>query len=625
MAVFACMLILILLTAPLTLLFRARRFEELVPISLFTAILVLYFFAMFQQLRAGAIAVLVLAIAGFALFLYRVLARKDRDALHRFLSPGIAAYTALGIGAFIVTSGLVAIVDNDSFCHWALVVKNMVLFNALGNASGSTAVFQSYPPAVSLLQSWLMLLSGGYHQGLNYAGVALFSVTITAPALRATSWKRPLQMALISLLLFLCPIVIFNNNYATLQVDSLIGMLGALFLFTYFTNRKDERYTLVMLALTGTILSLTKTFGTVFLCIVGAIALCDTLFLQRKTLVAQHGVKKFTRGILFVMLGALFGVVSWAIYTRVTPITTMAQTTSGAMDGLRALLASPAEFFSGYRKDVLFQFVNEIFSATGYRFIQLSYAGWMLLLVVPWLILALKGKPEKRRSYALLAGGLLVGFFLYAGLLLFSYLTTFEPFRAVKLGSFERYVYSYFQIAFCTAFFMLMTWDGFQMSAVSLCIAACLILPVTPVRDLLSIAVQGQERLAEERPLMHTEQLYQTLDRTTTQVGYISADQAFSYWGTRYYATPVPFQYYDLDAMLLDAGSAADAELAQRMLSELVTAGCTHLYIGQSNSRIVSLITAINPDLTGSEYTLYTIDASSAGYGLTTCAFIDGE
>ena len=210
MAFFACMLILMLLTAPLTLLFRGRRFEELLPASLFGALFVLYLFAMLHQLRAGATAVLALATAGFLFFLFRVLFHKDKDSLRRFLSPGLAAYAIMGIGAFLLTSGLTALVDNDSFDHWALVVKNMVLLNALGNASGSTVVFQSYPPGVALLQSWLMLLNGAYKQGLNYAGVALFSVTILTPVLRSLEWKRPLHAAGITLLLFLYPNIIFN-------------------------------------------------------------------------------------------------------------------------------------------------------------------------------------------------------------------------------------------------------------------------------------------------------------------------------------------------------------------------------------------------------------------------------
>ena len=82
MAFFACMLILVLLTAPLTLLFRGRRFEELLPASLFGAILVLYLFAMFHQLRAGATAVLALAIAGFLFVTDQPLTKRPEKMAH---------------------------------------------------------------------------------------------------------------------------------------------------------------------------------------------------------------------------------------------------------------------------------------------------------------------------------------------------------------------------------------------------------------------------------------------------------------------------------------------------------------------------------------------------------------
>lgn len=628
MAFFACMLILVLLTAPLTLLFRGRRFEELLPASLFGAILVLYLFAMFHQLRAGATAVLALAIAGFLFFLVRVFFAKDktngRDALRRFLSPGLAAYAIMGIGAFLLTSGLTALVDNDSFDHWALVVKNMVLLNALGNATGSTVVYQSYPPGVALLQSWLMLLNGAYKQGLNYAGVALISVTILTPALRTLEWKRPLHAAGITLLLFLYPIIIFNGNYATLMVDSIIGMLGALMLFIYFQNPKDDPYVWLMLAGIGTTLSLVKAFGTVLLAIAGCIILADFLINQRKELVRALGVKKVAIGAALTVFGALFGLVSWALYMAITPVYTLAQTTGGAMAGLRELLASPAAFFSGYRKDVLFLFVNELLSSVGYRFIQFSYIGWMLLLLVPWLLLMLKGKQEQKRSRTVLALGLLVGFFIYAGLLLASYLFTFAPARAVILGSFQRYLFTYFQLALGTAFFLLLSWNALKQKGVHMLLALCLILPFVPVRDMTSMAVQGGSLAESEKPLTHTEQLYQTLDQHTTLVGYISADQAYSYWGTRYYATPVHFQFYDIDALQANMRGASDAKVAQRLLADLIEMGCTHVYVQQSNAQIRALFAAIDPALKEyGDYSLFRIATGSNGVFLSFCPYIN--
>lgn len=624
MAFFTCLFLLILLTTPLVLLFRGRRFEELIPASLILSVLVLYIFGMFHALRAGSYALIALAVCAGAYFLYRVTLKRDRDALRRFLSPGLAAYVALGIAAFFITHGLTAIVDNDSFSHWALVVKNMYRLNALGNVEGSTVVFQSYPPGVALLQTWLMLLGGAYRQGLNFAGVALLSVTVTAPVLRSLEWKRPLHAIVITLLLFLYPIIVFNSNYAMLQVDSLLGLLGAMMLFVYFENHNDMRYVCTMLALIGTMLSLTKAFGTVLLGIVGCIILADVLFNRRTALVQAYGAKKVTRAVFLTLFGALFGFVSWAVYMTLTPVSTIAQTAGSAMSGLRELFASPAAFFSGYRKEVLFSFVNELLSGVGYRFIQFAYAGWMLLLTVPWIVLYLKGPKEQRRSRATLAIGLLAGFFIYAGLLLASYLLTFEPRRALMLGSFQRYIFTYFQLALGIAFFVFLSWDKLKSTASVLLLCACLILPFVPIRDMTSMAVQGAEQAEIERPLTHTELLYETLDVDTDYVGYISADQAYSYWGTRYYASPVRFEYYDFDALLESSSGMTDDQIAQQMLSDLVDSGCTHLYVQQSDERICKLLGSIDPALSDvKDYTLYQITNDSGFVSLRECAYND--
>lgn len=624
MAFFICMFLLILLAAPQALFFRKRRFEELLPISLFCVILILYLFGMFNQLRAGAVAVLSLSVIGFLFFLYRVIFRKDTDALKRFLSPGLLAYVLMGLGVFLLTRGFSAMVDNDNFDHWALVVKNMFLLNGLGNASGSTVVFQSYPPGSSLVQSWLMLVNGSYVQGLNYAASALFCVSVVTPALRAIEWKRPVHAAVTTLLLFLFPLIIFNNHYATLWVDSLIGILGALMLFTYFENRKDDTYIWVMLALTGTVLSLVKVFGTVLLAITGCIILADFLINQRKALVESLGTKKIARGAIFAILGALFGCVSWALYLKLTPVNTIAQTVGGAVDGLRSLLSSPAEFFSGYRKDVLFNFVNEMLSSVGYRFIKFAYAGWMLLLIAPWLVLYIKGKAEQKRSRAVLAAGLLIGFFVYAGLLLASYLFTFEPERAAILGSFQRYIFTYFQLALSPLFFLFLSWEKLKQSTPLLLIATCLILPFVPIRDMTSIAVQAGSQVEAEKPLTHTKQFYQTLDVKTTLVGYISADQAYSYWGTRYYATPVHFTYYDIGALRADMRGASESEIAQRLLADLSEEGCTHLYVQQSSAQIRALLASIDPALKNcGDYSLFKIETGADGATLISCPYVD--
>ena len=624
MAFFVCMFLLILLTAPFALVFRTRRFEELLPISLFFVILVLYLFGIFQQLRAGAMAVLVLAVAGSLFFLYRVVFHRDADVLKRFLSPGLLAYAFMGLGAFLLTSGLSAMVDNDNFDHWALVVKNMVLLNGLGNASGSTVVFQSYPPGSSLVQSWLMLVNGSYAQKLNYAASALFCVSVVTPALRALEWKRPIHAVVTTLLLFLFPLIIFNNHYSTLMVDSLIGLLSALMLFTYFENQKDDAYVWVMIALSGTVLSLVKVFGTVLLAIAGLIMLADFLINQRRGITRSHGAKKVWLSAAATVAGALFGLISWAVYLKITPVSTIAQTMGGAMDGLRSLIASPVEFFSGYRKDVLFNFVNELLSGVGYRFIKFAYVSWMLLLIVPWLVLFLKGNAEQKGSRAVLASGLLIGFFAYSGLLLASYLFTFSPDRAAMLGSFDRYEFTYFQFALGALFFPFIGWSRLKHSTPVLLISACLILPFVPIRDMASIAVQGGSLVETEKPLTHTEQFYKTLDVGTTLVGYISADQAYSYWGTRYYATPVHFIYYDFDTLKADMRGASDVEIAHKFLDDLLDMGCTHLYVQQSSPQIRALLNAINPALKKvGDYSLFKIEAGVNGAALTPCSYIE--
>lgn len=614
MAYLICLLLILCISALLIALFPKRRFEELAPAALFIAILTLYIGGLFGSLRVGYVALLVVACAGALAFLLHTLLGRDRDALCRLFTPGFAAYLIMAAAAYLLTCGLGAIVDNDGFDHWALVVKNMFLLDALGNAAGSTAVFQTYPPAVSLLQYLLMRLGNAYVQHLLYAGVALFSVTICAPALKRVQWRRPIQGLCVLLLIILLPAVVYNRHYGTLLVDALLALLAALMLYVYFdADETDLRYQCTMLALNGSVLSLTKAFGAVLLGVVGAIVLVDFLLFRRKRLLMQFGSKRLVRAALLTALLAAMGQLSWLIYTSLTPTYTIAQSAGGLISGIRAFLASPGAFFAGYRKEVLFSFVNELLSGVGYRFVRFSYVGWALLLLAPNILLYRKADQERKSGYLTLTIGLAAGFLVYVAALLLCYLTTFEPRRALMLGSFERYVFTYLLFMLAVSAFIWLSGAFSRLKPSLLALVMCLILPFMPVRDLVSVAVQGGEQVMQEAPLTHTARLYEQLPAEDVQLGYISADQAYSYWGVRYYATPVRMSYFDIDAHLAAMHEAGvwDAEtIAGTMLGDLRKEGCTHLYIQQCDARISALIDAVCPQAgTAADYALYRIAA----------------
>ena len=100
-----------------------RRFEEVLPLSLFSVVLMLYVAGMAGQLFMGRNVVLAVGVVSGLVCLY-FLIREKRAFLDRVLTPGFAAFVLITLFFWWNSEGRV-FMQWDDFSHWGLVVRNM--------------------------------------------------------------------------------------------------------------------------------------------------------------------------------------------------------------------------------------------------------------------------------------------------------------------------------------------------------------------------------------------------------------------------------------------------------------------------------------------------------------------
>ena len=85
--------------------------------------------------------------------------KKDKkEIIHNIITPGMIIFGILTIIIFIFERGRM-IAEWDEFSHWGSVVKSMFLTNGLSVKEGSSLMFKSYPPAISIFEYFFQVIN----------------------------------------------------------------------------------------------------------------------------------------------------------------------------------------------------------------------------------------------------------------------------------------------------------------------------------------------------------------------------------------------------------------------------------------------------------------------------------
>lgn len=434
-----------------------RRFERMLPLTFFCAILILYLFGVLGALPYAVWVLLGLAAAGLCFALYRALGRKV-PVCSLLCTPGCCVFYVLFFFFWYANNGY-RIMEWDDFTHWALVVKNMFYYNDLGLGAAATTLFKEYPPATGLLQYFVLKLHGSYHEGVMNGIYIAYYFALMLPMFDRVTWKRSACLPLMALVCILLPLAYSSEAYRAFYADPLLGLQFAYILFTFFAEERRGHSGLawISIGLACAVMTLTKGSGIGLACI--ALLLLFCLVLARRPArgnasaadILQDGYTAKRGPLLLGLLGCLcvaaLARFSWGWVQNsidYVPHTNAGQVTwAGLLDIVR--MRAP-----DYRYNVISNFFNALtlphYGNGLFAYSHLHALTFFALIGGGWVLLRRRASNPlaPHREAHRMVWLLLLGSLWYTLSLLIVYLFAFSPAEGTALAAMSRYMGTYF-------------------------------------------------------------------------------------------------------------------------------------------------------------------------------------
>lgn len=246
---------------------KGRKFEEILPITAFGMVLLVFLFGIVGHLYAGVVACAVISIALWLLAIAHVIWKKDvKQTATVLLTPGAVVFVimffCLSFWNFNKLAGIW-----DEFSHWIDVVKAMTMIDDFGTNPNANVVFPSYPPAMSIFQYILQKIYLWFHSEFVFSEWRVYLAYQTLcfipmfPLLKNCSFKKSFELILYCVMIFLAPLVFYYDLYTSTYIDAFLGILsGAGFAMILLWDQKDILYSVNIWMLCA-VLTISKDVG----------------------------------------------------------------------------------------------------------------------------------------------------------------------------------------------------------------------------------------------------------------------------------------------------------------------------------------------------------------------------
>lgn len=420
-----------------------KTFEEVLPVSCMGIILILFLFGMFGILKAGAIVVCALALLFYAYTIYWIAKNNPKEILKakvfNLITPGSVVFAVLSMLLAYWNQDRLA-TRTDEFSHWLDTVVIMSQIDAFGTTPGSTAVFPSYPPAMSLFQYLLeklnMLCIGAFSEWKTYYAYQLLAVVIMLPFIKTKGESISKKVATVVLWIaaLVMPLYFFSEAFSSLYIDSFLGVLGGCgFAAISLTKKKDWLYITYISMLCAT-LTIAKDVG-IYL------ALFITIYFVIDRLSAEKLELK-VKSIILVAAPAIALIAAKMLWKLELAITDTAQKFSAPFDfaGTMATIGGKGNEFQttvydNFRAAITYRYIY--FERMGF-----NYTSIMVLMTVALIVLHVKlYKRGTLKKASAIAGAAIpsVAIIFYILSMFPLYISRFSEEEATNLASFDRY------------------------------------------------------------------------------------------------------------------------------------------------------------------------------------------
>lgn len=465
--------ILITFATMLSIIFK-KRIEETMPISIVGIILLIFLAGLLDNLKIGAIIVQILTIIQLIFILITIL-KKDKDGikeiLGRILTPGLLIYTLLFIVNVIINQGRI-FEDYDEFNHWAVIIKNMFIYNTYGTNPETIVRFNEYPPFTAVFQYLFLAVQKVYSEDTVIIAQNVLYLSIIIPITKKIKWDKSALKILTAIpLIIFMPMILYKNFFLNILVD---GILGIMFAYTIYSAYEDDSSifkTLKILA--GTImLCLTKTSG-LGLAVLALIIILIKIIIDRK-----KDKSKFKSSIKsLIVICVITAILTSIWYIKV----------NNAQKRWDFSKYVNAEEDRQNSSDILKSFTMSVFMRQDITTKQLTVFAVMILLIG---LQIYSIKKVKNKNFTYYAIAMLVSIPIYLISLAITYMTIFENIEGTMLTCFDRYTSTILLATLCFNAFAM--FDIKTKFSVELIVIASIIITLMPIDNIYTQYIRGK-------------------------------------------------------------------------------------------------------------------------------------
>ena len=402
-----------------------KRIEKVIPISIVEIVTIIFLTGLLDNLQLGVFIVELLTIIQL-LFILIIVIRKYKDnsigdLVKSVLTPGLLIYTILYVLAIVINKDRI-FEDYDEFNHWAVIVKNMFMYNTYGTNPETIVRFNEYPPFTAVFQYIFLALQKAYREDTIIIAQNILYFSIIIPVTQNIKWNKTLKrlVTIVPIIIFL-PMIFYKNFYLDILVDAILGIMFAYTIFAAF-GKEELKFKFFKILAGEIMLCLTKTSG-IGLALLAMIIIFIKIIIDKKE--NKSIFKKQICAIITLMLIVITLTSIW--YLKVNnaqkrwDFSQYVETENKTIDD---------------KKEIAQNFASEIFTRQDLidgRFTVFN----IVLVLIAFQILSIQNIKEK--GYKYYSWAMLISIPIYLILLLITYMTIFNLSEAQRLTCFDRY------------------------------------------------------------------------------------------------------------------------------------------------------------------------------------------
>ncbi len=403
-----------------------KSVEEIIPVSLFSVVLIIFPFYCLDLLFLGKTLVYVIMMLASVLSLIYI----KKQGIHiataflKRITPGIVLYAFVSIYfLFYLRNNLVGLWDELRL--WGAVPKALYYSDKLqlGDDAFIFDIMQSYPPGVPLLIYFLTAFASSFAEYHIFVGYAILFSGVFVPALAKLKWKQWYLFVPLAVLIVFLPCLFTSHGgdfglfYNSLFIDSLLGVLMGYVFYLASKNPLKSNFAFVQFLISVSFVILTK--DSAISSAVIAVICAILIYYQGNKGMFNHRIVKKCCAAIFSLL---FPYIMWNVVLHIHSITNhlsmdiTSVTVESFITLMKAFLKIPMLDISVLNNTVSFSFavcllimlvafgvINKRLECLSRAPLRITFSGMFLSFVifsVGYLCIFPRGLPSYQRYYS---------------------------------------------------------------------------------------------------------------------------------------------------------------------------------------------------------------------------------